>query len=164
MDPNNISKSPSSSSAKPSVLKPRLTGEKKNIWPAISILLAIALVVSLSGGFSGKLGKSSGSKAIPAEEASDILLNFVNEVYAAQVGISVLKDVTEVNGLYQVTVTVNNPATNQSIDQVIFVTLNGKMFIPQALNIDDAAGQFRTFLEQQQLLQDQSGDVPEGAQ
>lgn len=132
----------------------KATGKELNIWMIVSIVLALALIVMigvvlLKTNLVGK-SQSAGGKMIvlSADQASDKLLKFINEVYGPQVGLATLKGATEANGLYEVTVGITD--NGQPVDQKIYVTKDGALFIPQAMNIDDITQQFRTFQAQQQ--------------
>ncbi len=117
---------------------------KTNPWMVVSGVLAIALVVSLGMFFSGGLKGGSLAGAddeLSADAAAAELLNFVNTVFAPQVGQSELRGVREVNGLYEVTLFIASAPADQTT-QIVFVTKNGALFIPQALDIATAQTQF----------------------
>jgi hypothetical protein len=120
--------------------------EKPSIWFYTSIVLTIALVV-LAVVTTIKLSGSQ-KDVLSAEQAADQLLDFINEVYGAQVGQATLKSVNEQNGLYQVTVTVT--ANGQPLDQSVFVTRDGKLFIPQTVDIEQLRGQFQALQQESQ--------------
>jgi len=124
---------------------PSSTAKKPNIWLIVSIILAIALIGVLA--FYKMTQNQSDIVVIPTEEAGDKLLGFINDVYGPQVGIATLKGVEEKNGLYEITVTVNDQQ-GQPVEQVVFTTLNGELFIPQALDIEDMRSQFQAWQQQ----------------
>ncbi len=82
------------------------------------------------------------------EKASEELLKFINEIYGPQVGTATVKDITERNGLYQAVVNVLDPEGNP-VDQVVFITPDAVLFIPQAIEIEAATAQFRALLDEQ---------------
>lgn len=133
------SKSPgSASSSKP-----------MNAWMIISAVLAIALIIAIVSATKG--GSSDATfKPVSSDDAGNILLDFVNEIYAGQIGQSTLKSVTEKNGMYEVVVTVNS--NGQDIEQTVFVTRDAKLFIPQALDMADVQQQYQDFLNSGQAL------------
>ena len=85
---------------------------------------------------------------IPADETASKLLDFVNEIYGPQIGTATLKDVSEESGLYKVTVSVMNNET--PTDQIIFVTRDGKLFVPQVMDMEDTLIQFHDWQQQMQ--------------
>jgi len=147
--PKSTSTSPGSSAPRP---MPRSTGKKTNIWLIVSIILAIALVGVLA--FYKISQDQSDLVVIPADEAGDKLLSFINDIYGPQVGVATLKGVAEKNGLYEITVTVTDQQ-GQPVEQVIFITLDGEFFIPQALDIEDLRSQFQAWQQQLDAQQQQ---------
>ena len=128
----------------------RGVAKKMNIWLIVSVVLAIALV----GVFATNLTKKDGDlKIVKPEEASTLLLDFINEVYGPQVGEATLKSTAEENGLYKVELTVMDQG--QPLDQTIYVTKDAKLFIPQAIEIEDALAKFQEFQNQQLQLIEQ---------
>ena len=123
-----------------------------NIWMIISAVLAVVVVVLVV--MWPKAGASNGSvKAISTADAGAKLVEFVNKIYGPQIGLSTLKSVETKSGLYQITVTVDN--NGQAVDQVVFMTQDGLMFIPQSLDIAQVESEYEAFLQQQ-------GTIPAG--
>lgn len=138
---------------------PPSSGKSMNVWMIVSAVLAIALIIAI---VSASKGDSSDPdfKPVSSEEAGSTLLDFVNEVYAGQIGQSILKSVTEKNGMYEVIVTVNS--SGQNIDQTVFMSKDAKLFIPQALDMADVRSQYQTFLNSGQVPLDNTiGGVPQ---
>lgn len=94
---------------------------KHNKWMTLSIVLGIALIVSLFFVFNG------GSGAVSGEEAADNLIDFVNEQGN---GVASLVSVDEENGMYKVVVSFQG----QNIP--VFVTLDGKNLISNIVPLD----------------------------
>lgn len=137
--------------SKPEAKEPiSLPAEKKpNIWLVISIILAIALVGVIFTNYSGsENGGEEEDNIIESDTVGQTLLNFINEVYGAQIGTAVLSGVVVQSGLYEVKVSVIDSQTNQPIEQTIFITKDGKYFVPQIVDIEAVLGQFRTLQQQ----------------
>jgi len=139
---------------KPVAAKPN----KPNIWLIVSIILAIGLVivigVVLTKSFSANKAVGSKMVTLTSDQAGSKLLSFVNEVYGAQVGPATLKGVSETNGVYEVTLTIMSQG--QPTDQKVYITKDGTLFMPQAMNIADILTQYQTY-KQQQEAQAQQG-------
>jgi len=139
----------------PSPKSPGPAGSSKpmNVWMIVSAVLAIALIITFVTAGKGSGGDSSFTP-ISSDEAGTTLISFVNKVYGAQIGSSTLKTVTEKSGMYEIVVSVDN--AGQQVDQTVFVSKDGKFFIPQALEIADVISQFDAF-------QAQGGAIDPGA-
>lgn len=124
------------------------SGKPKNVWMIVSVVLAIGLVISIVSASKG--GNDPDFTQISSEEAGSTLISFVNDIYAAQIGQSTLKSVTEKNGMYQIVVSVNNAGND--VDQTVYVSKDGKLFIPQALNMADVRVQYQQFLNSGQNI------------
>lgn len=127
--------------------------KKNNPWQIISLILALALVAVLAWQWWQNNKGQENITIIAKEEAGNKILDFVNKIYGSQLGTLTLKETAEENGLYKVTFTLIDPTTNQPVDQPAYVTKDGKLFIPQVINISEALTQFETFQQQQQLQQ-----------
>jgi len=124
---------------------PTIAGTKKpNIWAVVSIILAIVLI----GMIATNSAQKSSLKVITAQQAGDKLIDFLNQIYGPQVGIATLKEISESNGVYKATVTVMSEG--QPVEQPVFITFDGEMFMPQAIDIDEALTQFKAYQEQLQ--------------
>lgn len=127
----------------PSNPKPASGDKPMNVWMIVSAVLAIALIIATISATKGG-GNDSNFNPISSDEAGNVLINFVNEIYGGQIGQSTLKSVTEKNGLYKIIVNVDN--AGQSVEQTVFMTKDGKLFIPQALDMADVSNQYQDFL------------------
>ncbi len=113
-----------------------------NPWIVSTIVLAIAIVgIFIFGGKSLFSSFGGNIEAIGSKEGSDSLLKFLSEVYGDKVGTVTPSGVTEENGLYKVTVTFAKDSQTSSGD--LYITRDGKLFIPQIINIDDTVSKFR---------------------
>jgi len=139
--------------------KPGKSKPKPNIWLITTIILAIALVAVLAVKLPQTGTKTDGDMTVvPPQEAADKLVDFVNQIYGAQIGTATLKEVSETSGLYGVKVEVSQ--AGQNTDQIIYITKDAKLFIPQALEMNVMLSQFEAFQQQQQQLQQQPPIVP----
>ena len=137
---------PKSKTEAPKMLENKSHKNPLNIWMIISAVLAVVTVVLIM--MWPKAGAGNGGvKAISTDDAGTKLVEFVNKIYGPQIGLSTLKSVETKSGLYQITVTVDN--NGQAVDQVVFMTQDGLMFIPQALDITQVESEYETFLQQQ---------------
>lgn len=125
--------------------RPMAAAKKPNTWLVVSIILAIALIGVIAVTM---LGNKGGITVLTPEKAGSSLISFINEVYGQQVGTATLKTITDENGLYKVVVTVTQ--NNAPVDQTVYISKDGKLFIPQALNIADMQKQFEAYKAQQQ--------------
>ncbi|MFA6410821.1 MAG: hypothetical protein WCW26_04590 [Candidatus Buchananbacteria bacterium] len=143
---------PMETTAKPVAKKP-------NIWLIVSIVLAVILVIvaglALAKTMGSKTNESGKMVVLSSDDASKKLLSFINEVYGAQVGPATLKGVVETSGLYEVTVTISD--SGKDVDQKVYISKDGSLFIPQAMNIADVLTQFKAYQQQQGA---QAGTVP----
>ena len=100
---------------------------KVNNWAIVSGVLAVLFVISIyTAGFSfGNDGDS-----LTKEDASQKALNFVNEELLQGQTAATLKEVTEEAGLYNLKLNV----AGQEVDS--YVTKDGKLFFPQAIEVD----------------------------
>ena len=117
-----------------------MSGKSMNVWMIISAVLAVALIISI---VTATQGRDSSLNKISGDQAGSTLISFVNEIYAGQIGQSTLKSVTPKSGLYEVVVTVDN--AGQKVDQTVFVSQDGTLFFPQALNMEEVKTQYQAF-------------------
>lgn len=110
----------------------------------IALVVGGILVYVFLGGV--KKGEKEGITVVKADQAGKILVDFINEVYGPQIGPVTLKEITGKNGLYQVTLTVTNQG--QTLDQVVFLSRDSKLFIPQVIDVEQSLAQFRDFQNQ----------------
>ena len=128
-----------------------------NVWAIVSIILAVALIAVLVANYATG---GSGINNLSADEAGGSLTDFLNKIYGPQLGAITLTSVTEENGLYKITVGLLDQTTNESVDQVVYTTRDGKLFIPQVVNIAEALDQFDAFQEQQEQSQQPLDTAP----
>ena len=113
-----------------------------NPWMISTTVLAIAIVGIFIFGGKGLLSSFGGNiEAIGTQQGSDSLLKFLSEVYGDKVGTVTPSGVTEENGLYKVTVTFAKDGQPSSGD--LYITRDGKLFIPQIIGIEDTVSKFR---------------------
>ena len=142
--------------ALPTPEKPPVMAKKPaNIWLIVSIVLAVILVGVLAVNLVKMPGKSNSKlTVVSSDKASASLLDFLNQVYASRIGAATLKSVTQESGLYKIAITINPPATNGQaaapVDQTVYLTMDGKLFVPQTIIIADTLKQFQAFQQQQQ--------------
>src|SRR3989339_1993697 len=129
---------------------PRPAAKKPNLWLVVSIVLAIALIGVVFTNYFGKQDQTQ-MTVIEPDAAGQTLLDFINEVYAGQIGTATLKGVTLESGLYQITISIVDPQTNQPVDQTVFLSRDGKYFVPQIVEISAVLSQFRTLQQQPQV-------------
>lgn len=121
-------------------------------WMIASVVLFIALIAVIvffatkSGGLPS--GDGNSAPVLKADTAASDLVTFINKIYAQQVGTATLKSVTEESGLYKVTVGIT--ANGQPVDQEVYVTRDGKLFIPQIIKVDEVSAQYEQYQQQQQ--------------
>lgn len=124
--------------------------KKQNPWLIISIVLAIALFFAIGLNIStASKNKELVKNVLPLEEATDQLVNFINEVYGFQLGPVTLKESVEENGMYKITLSIVDQATGQLVEQVVYVTRDAQVFIPQIIRLEDMRGQLDQLKQQQ---------------
>jgi len=115
----------------------------------VTIILAIALVGVVGFMAYDKIG-AKGLAVVPSDKAAASLVSFINEVYGSKVGQVTLKSVTEKNGMYEVTLSMSAAGTaGSAADQVVFITKDAKIFIPQVIDIATMEQQFKDYQAQQ---------------
>jgi len=129
------------------------SSKKLNPWLIVSIILAIILIVVLAIKIFGTKPADDGLTVLAPEAASDSLMDFINKIYGPQIGNATFKTVVKENGLYKVTVGIVDPQSGQPVDQDVYVTVDGKLFIPQIINIATTLEQFEAFQQAQQQQQ-----------
>lgn len=97
---------------------------KHNIWMSVSIVLAIALIVSLFFAFRG------GSGVVSGEKAASNLIDFINKQGN---GVAELVSVEKKDGMYEVIVSFQG----QNIP--VFITLDGKNLVSNVVPLDGSA-------------------------
>lgn len=130
---------------------PSGANQQSKLWMIVSVVLFIALIAVVAF-FAVKPGalspSSSNAPVVKADDAAASLVDFINKIYSQQVGTATLKSVVEENGLYKVTVGIT--ANGSPVDQEVYLTRDGKLFIPQVIKIDDVLAQYQQYQQQQQ--------------
>jgi hypothetical protein len=125
-----------------------------NIWVIISVVLAVILISVLAfavfqpnilGQFS-QGGNKAKMVVISSDDAAVKLVDFINEVYGPRFGLVTLKSAAEESGMYKVTITANDQG--QLVDQDVYISKDGKFFIPQAFLITDVLDQWSQVKDQ----------------
>jgi len=145
---------PKTSSATPAPASPKMGEKKSNPWLIVSIILAIILIAVLALKVFESKPADVDLVVLEPEEASDSLMDFIDTIYGPQIGDATFKKIEKENGLYKATVEIVDPQTGQPVDQNIYITVDGKLFIPQAINISTTLQQFEEY--QQAQLQQQA--------
>jgi hypothetical protein len=125
--------------------------EQSKLWMIASVVLFVALIAVIAFFVSTKglpTGSGTSGPVLKSDTAANNLVDFINKIYAQQVGTATLKSVTEENGLYKVTVGIT--ANGQPVDQEVYVTRDGELFIPQVIKVDEVTAQYDQFQQQQQ--------------
>jgi len=113
-----------------------------NIWLITTVILGLALAwMAYGGGLSNNLpdGKGGNNPTISAEQAGTDLLAFLNQVYGSTVGEIKSKNVTAQNGLYKVEV--EFPQGQTTATSSLYLTLDGKLFVPQVIDVEELKAQ-----------------------
>ncbi len=129
----------------------------KNVWKTVSIAsiaLVVILLVVIGSGFVNRTHGVTG--AITADSAAERALDFVRN-YLVRPGTNVsIKDVTEENGLYKLTIELKMGPMSQEVDS--YITKDGKLFFPQAFDIDKVKEEVRE--REAQAQQQETQEVP----
>ena len=128
----------------------------KNVWKSISIassILVIILLIVIFLGFS-----SSGiTGTMSADAATQKTLDFIKE-YMIRPGTNVsVKDVTEEEGLYKITIELKMGSMSQEVES--YVTKDGKLFFPQAIDMDKVKEEEKES-QQQTQQQEETVEIP----
>lgn len=102
------------------------SGKRLNIWKIATLVLALAIVVFLAI-------KLIGPGELSSTEAASKTVTFVNDNLLQNQATAKLTAVTEAGDLYNVKLNING----QLIDG--YTTKDGKLFFPQAINLDEVA-------------------------
>ncbi len=128
----------------------RPQAKQANVWLVTSIILVLILAGVVGFMAYEKMGNNTASKGmtvLSADEAAQSLIDFINEVYGERVGQVTLKATADKNGLYEVTLGITENGTPS--DQVVYVTKDGKIFIPQIIDIATMREQYQAYLQEQ---------------
>lgn len=119
------------------------SGQKSFVWAFLAIglivglLLGIAVSGSLLGGLRSAAPETSLPNALTPEEAGERAIGFIT-TYAVPPGVEVsLLEVTELKtgNLYQVTTNVSMLGQSETRD--LYITRDGKLLFPGAIDIDE---------------------------
>ncbi|MDX9893489.1 MAG: hypothetical protein RB292_03680 [Patescibacteria group bacterium] len=125
----------------------KISSKPQNIWIAVSAFLAVALVAVLIFSYSGGFKANSGMVEVSQDEIGSYLVDFINKIYGPQIGNVSLQQVAAEHGLYKITIGVT--VEGQPPQQEVYVTRDGKLFIPQAIDIDEINSEYEQYLQQQ---------------
>lgn len=138
---------------KPTVSKPAETkkpGKPMNVWMIISVVLLVILVGVIAAALPKLMG--GGKNVVSAKTANETVLSFVNEIYGATLGTVTAKGeaTEETNGLYKITLVIIKDGA--PVEESVYVTKDGKTFIPSGAMIDMAKMRedYKSFQAQQQ--------------
>ncbi|MBN1779488.1 MAG: hypothetical protein JW816_04730 [Candidatus Buchananbacteria bacterium] len=129
-------------------------------WQIATIVLAIILVLVLAF-LIPQVASGNKIEVVKPQEAGTNLVEFINKIYGTQLdGTATLGDVSEENGIYKIGLTITG---SQQPDQTVYLTKDGKMFIPQIIDIDDVLTQYNNYQAQQaqQPVDDAINTAPE---
>lgn len=113
-----------------------------NVWLITTVILGLALAwMAFGGGLSKNLpdGKGGNNPTISAEKAGTDLLVFLNQVYGSTVGEIKSKNVIAQNGLYKVEV--EFPQGQTTATSSLYLTMDGKLFVPQVIDVEELKAQ-----------------------
>jgi hypothetical protein len=113
-----------------------------NPWMIATGVLVIVLLAVLA--FDNPLAPKV-ERANP-ETSAQALVSFINTIYAGQVGPATLVSTTEEHGLYKVTVKASNQE-GAPITQDVYMSLDGKMFVPEAHEMSEVLMRFEEYQE-----------------
>jgi hypothetical protein len=140
---------------------PKPAAKKPNLLPIIIVVVIIVVAIAAFAFLKGGAKNQNGTEkfaAISSQDAGSKLVSFINEIYGQQIGQVTLKTVTQENGLYKATITLTE--NGQPVDQNVYISQDGKLFLPQAIVMEDALTQFQALKQQQQAQpQGTAGDV-----
>jgi len=126
-------------------------------WQLATIVLAIILVLVLAF-LIPQVANGNKITVVKPQEAGASLVDFINKIYGPQLGgTASLGDISEENGIYKISLAI---AGSDQPDQTVYLTKDGKMFIPQIIDIDDVLTQYTNY-QAQQAQQPAADVVPE---
>ena len=106
----------------------------KSVWRSVSIA-SIVLCVFLVGVIltSSSFGSSDATGMMTADSAAQKAMDFIKENMVQPGTEVVVNDVSEENGLYKIKIEVTQAGQSQEVES--YMTKNGEIFFPQAVNI-----------------------------
>jgi glutaredoxin len=110
---------------------------KLNIWMGLSLILVILLVLSIvqGWGITGKVVSATGQE-LPANEAGQKAAAWISDYFSSQgqnITLKLINSTATENGIYKFTVELHTSQGN--LDQSYYVTKDGKLFIPQVIDL-----------------------------
>lgn len=127
--------------------------QKINPWMLATIILgAILAGILVTNGGNILKPSQGGFKAVSSAEGSDILMKFLGEVYSDKVE-ATIQGISEENGLYKVGLRMKDKGSGQETDGFVYLSRDGKMFIPQPININETLTSYRQFKAQAEAQQ-----------
>ena len=128
----------------------KIEANKQNPWLIVSIGLGLILLIVLGSNYLKSSSKNSLAVVDPQQAGTD-LVGFINQVFAPQIGGTVsLQSVNEVNGIYEVNILASNVPAGQPAEQIVYMTKDGKFFIPQVIDINTVKANFQAAQQQPQ--------------
>ena len=128
-----------------------------NIWVITTLILALVVGALFIRDNSAKALKGADGKSYPAltsDQAKQRLNDFFTQVYGERITVEI-KEISEVDGMYKVAVGISDKTQGTQDKGDIYLSRDGKLFIPQALSIDEA-------LTQAQAAKAAAAQVPTG--
>ncbi len=105
----------------------------KSVWKSVSIAFLVLIIILLGillSGFS-----PSSANEVDADAAAANAVAFIEENLVSPGTEVTVKNVTEEAGLYRMTIEVKMDATAQDVET--YITKDGKIFFPQAINMEE---------------------------
>ena len=129
---------------------------KPNPWLIVSLGLALILLIVLANNYLQPTKNGSGDLVvIDSQQAGSDLVDFINQIFGPQIGGTVsLQSVNEVNGIYEVNILASNVPAGQPAEQIVYMTKDGKFFIPQVIDINTVKANFQAAQQQPQVTPD----------
>ena len=128
----------------------------KNVWKSVSIASIILILILLAIIFSGMRYSGTVTETMSADDAAEKTLDFIKE-YMVRPGTNVsVKDVSEEEGLYKITIELKMGSMSQDVES--YVTKDGKLFFPQAVDMEKVKEDSEA--QQQEQNQKQTQEVP----
>jgi len=106
----------------------------KNVWKSVSIAFIILSVILFGIVLSGFISPRE-SGTISADMAAEKVLTFIRENMVSSGTEVSVKEIVEEGGLYKMGIKVSYGNQTQNVET--YITKDGKIFFPQAINIDE---------------------------
>lgn len=108
-------------------------------WLIVMVILLLCVVIVSAGLAESKAKPTQLIKKLSQEQASKKLSDFLNKAYGTQLGKITVNSINEENGLYKVSVTLDNQGTKNT--DTVYMSQDGKLFIPGPQDIDQVLAQ-----------------------